>query len=236
MKEKRNRQNRQLRRGLFWTGTLFAGIGIVRGLIGAIESPVQAYEPTLSGSGSRSTETTPPPLVATATAKPAEAQVAHICELSPKFPDKVLQWCDLITGYAHLRGFEPNLIAALIVQESGGDPNVISYAGAVGLMQVMPRDGIAANFVNSRGEPFFADRPTIEELKDPTKNVDYGTGLLQAIRAEFERGLTSKQLADQTVDRAVWRQMLFKYGPRGIGYAYADKVLAIFDAMGAVSQ
>ena len=76
----------------------------------------------------------------------------------------------------------PNLIAAVILQESGGDATAYSSSGAVGLMQVMPRDGIAASFECING-PCFASRPTIEELQDPRFNIEYGTRML----ARFNR-------------------------------------------------
>ena len=63
------------------------------------------------------------------------------CRISSKFPQSILQWCDLITAKAEQTGLEPDLIAALIWQESGGNPLAYSSSGAVGLMQVMPRDG-----------------------------------------------------------------------------------------------
>ena len=99
------------------------------------------------------------------------------CRVSTRFPESVLQWCGLITLYADKSGLSPDLIAAVILQESGGKPQAYSHSGAVGLMQVMPRDGLAAKFMCKNG-PCFRDRPTIEELRNPEFNIHYGTKLL----------------------------------------------------------
>ncbi|MGI5841391.1 MAG: transglycosylase SLT domain-containing protein [Patescibacteria group bacterium] len=90
----------------------------------------------------------------------------------------VYQWCELINKYARENGLEPSLIAAIITIESGGNPSAISYQGAVGLMQVMPRDNPKGyNFMCPNG-PCFADRPTTAQLLDPEFNIQYGTALL----------------------------------------------------------
>ncbi|MFZ2664562.1 MAG: transglycosylase SLT domain-containing protein [Patescibacteria group bacterium] len=52
----------------------------------------------------------------------------------------------MITKAANDYGLDPTTLAVLIFWESGGDPNALSSDGAVGLMQVMPRDGVAATF------------------------------------------------------------------------------------------
>jgi len=44
------------------------------------------------------------------------------CEVSNNYPESVLQWCDLITIYAEKFELSPDLIAAMIWQESGGKP------------------------------------------------------------------------------------------------------------------
>ncbi len=135
------------------------------------------------------------------------------CSLSDAFPQSVRQWCDLIERSANEQGLDPQLVAALIVQESGGNPNAYSRSGAVGLMQVMPSDGIAASFMCANG-PCFASRPSMAELYDPAFNLSFGTRMLA--------GLVQK--------RGSVRDALFAYGPANVGYYYADKVLAIYDS------
>ena len=52
--------------------------------------------------------------------------------------DAVLRWYDPITQAATKYQVSPALVAAVIEQESGGDPTAHSPAGAIGLMQLMP--------------------------------------------------------------------------------------------------
>jgi hypothetical protein len=137
------------------------------------------------------------------------------CQVSQAYPQSILVWCELITHYAHQNGLEPNLIAAVILQESGGQQMAYSHSGAVGLMQVMPRDGIAEKFMCKNG-PCFSSRPTISELQDPDFNIAYGTRMLSGLKDRFGN----------------IRDGLKSYGPMDVGYSYADKVLAIFDRYG----
>ena len=106
-------------------------------------------------------------------------------------------------------------MAALIWQESGGNPTAYSRSGAVGLMQVMPRDGLASSFMCVNG-PCFASRPSIEQLRDPEFNVSYGTKMLAGL-VRKHRNL---------------REALKSYGPMGVGYYYADKVIGIYQRYG----
>ena len=84
-----------------------------------------------------------------------------------------------------------NLLAALTWWESGGQKDAISSSGAVGLTQVMPRDGIAASFKCVNG-PCFMNRPSTEELKNPQFNLDYGGCFLSSLVSDFglREGLT----------------------------------------------
>jgi soluble lytic murein transglycosylase-like protein len=137
---------------------------------------------------------------------------AEACPLSSAYPDQIRQWCEQIMESAAAHALPPELIAALILQESGGDPLAYSPSGAVGLMQVMPRDGLAARFQCPNG-PCFANRPTIAELQDPEFNIEFGTHLL----------------ADLLARTGDLRSALKSYGPLDVGHAYADAVLAIYE-------
>jgi soluble lytic murein transglycosylase-like protein len=141
--------------------------------------------------------------------QPAQAEN---CQINVSYPQGIKQWCEIITSLATQVELPPNLIAAIILEESGGDATAFSASGAVGLMQVMPCDGIAASFKCING-PCFASRPTIEELQDPGFNIKYGTQMLA--------GLVTK-LGDL-------RDALKAYGPMDVGYRYADTVLAIYE-------
>lgn len=133
------------------------------------------------------------------------------CNLSTKYPDTIQRWCDLITKYSSKHDLPPDLIAALIWQESGGKSKAYSKSGAVGLMQVMPRDGLAASFMCKNG-PCFSNRPTIDQLQDAEFNLKYGTRMLS--------GLVSRH--------GTFREALKAYGPMDVGYYYADIVLNIY--------
>lgn len=133
------------------------------------------------------------------------------CQVNASYPDSIRQWCDLISVHARNQGIDPNLVAAVMLQESGGNPQAYSSSGAVGLMQVMPRDGLAANFMCKNG-PCFASRPSMDELYDPDFNINYGARMLA-------------NLIGKTGDV---REALRAYGPMDMGYRYADIVLAIY--------
>lgn len=133
------------------------------------------------------------------------------CSISQDYSAKILQWCELITYYGQKNGIEPDLLAALILQESGGNPQVTSHSGAVGLMQVMPRDGLAASFMCKNG-PCFANRPRSAQLKDPEFNISYGSQMLAGLYKKYGN----------------MREALKSYGPMDVGYSYSDKVLSIY--------
>jgi len=105
-------------------------------------------------------------------------------------PNKVYRWCTFVERYAKIYNVDPYLVFAIITQESGGDPKAgqtiqiiegikyhTSASGAVGLMQVMPCDGISGTIPCLNGL-CFADRPTAAKLVDPETNIRYGTRML----------------------------------------------------------
>lgn len=163
-------------------------------------------------SGGASTEAQPSPQESKPeTARSESSSNGGECSLSSAYPASIQQWCGLIESAASQHNLDPNLIAAVMLQESGGNASAYSANGAVGLMQVMPRDGLAAEFICSSGQPCFQNRPSMQELYDPAFNIDYGVRMLA--------GLINRN--------GSLRDGLLAYGPMGIGYSYADQILNI---------
>ncbi len=133
------------------------------------------------------------------------------CSLSQSYPDAIRQWCGLIEQYAGENKLDANLIAAVMLQESGGKPDAYSKSGAVGLLQVMPNDGLASGF-NCVNGPCFASRPSTAELYDPAFNVSYGARMLAELIQKYGGDI---------------REALRAYGPMNMGYRYADIVISI---------
>jgi len=134
-------------------------------------------------------------------------------QLSVKYPQSIQKWLEEIEYSADKYRLDPNLIAAVILQESGGQPTVISTSGAVGLMQIMPKDRIASRFICG-DNPCFKNRPSIDELLDPNYNVDFGARMLSGLLENS--GST--------------RNALKAYGPMDAGFYYADIVLSIYSS------
>ena len=140
------------------------------------------------------------------------SSTSQATNLSQSFPSSIQIWKDLIISTASQHNLDPNLIAAVILQESGGDASAYSSSGAVGLLQVMPRDGLASEFICG-STPCFQSRPSIQELFDPQFNIAFGTQMLSGLFNHYGN----------------WREALRAYGPMDVGYDYADIVLSIYE-------
>ena len=81
--------------------------------------------------------------------------------------------------YAAQNNLDPEMVRAVIQQESSGDPTLVSAAGAQGLMQLMP--STAAGF-------------GVQNAFDPEQNIKAGTRYLAGLLREFG-GDTDKALA-----------------------------------------
>jgi membrane-bound lytic murein transglycosylase F len=87
---------------------------------------------------------------------------------------KLSPYDDLIKRYADEHDFDWRLIVAQVYEESGFDPVARSFAGAVGLLQVLPRT--AAELGHT-------------DLEDPETNIEAGLTYLAWVRERFEEGL-----------------------------------------------
>lgn len=204
-----------MRRTIVIPAVLFGCLIVIWvGTVAAAQMPSQALlAPTLTASAAFQTALDHPE--SDPEHNPAlEGQSAQPdCALPASYPASIQQWCQGITQNARETGLPAALIAAVVLQESGGNPLAYSSSGAVGLMQVMPRDGLAADFMCVNG-PCFTSRPTMAELEDPDFNLAYG----------------SRMLANLFAKHGSYREALYRYGPMDMGYRYADLVLNIWES------
>ncbi len=91
-----------------------------------------------------------------------------------------LEYEHIVTAHARNYDLEPELLAAVIYAESRFQPHVVSSAGAVGLMQLLPdtAKGIA---VRTGGHRF-----VVSDLRDPELNVRYGSWYLDHLRERYD--------------------------------------------------
>ncbi|MCX8007064.1 MAG: lytic transglycosylase domain-containing protein [Coriobacteriia bacterium] len=95
-----------------------------------------------------------------------------------------LRYEDAIAEAARDCGIDPYLVAAVINAESGFKPHLVSDAGAVGLMQLMP--STAQEVARGSGLD-----PRRIDLRDPATNVALGTRHLADLLARFEDTATA---------------------------------------------
>lgn len=81
---------------------------------------------------------------------------------------------ELVRRYAEEHGFDWRMIVALMYEESGFDPTARSFAGARGLMQVLPRTAHDLGF---------------DDLDDPETSIQAGVEYLAWARERFEEDL-----------------------------------------------
>jgi len=91
-----------------------------------------------------------------------------------------LEYKDLIETYSAEYNLDPYFVAAVIHTESGFDPEAVSSAGAIGLMQIMPETGewIAGKL---KIENFSTDM-----LHDPEANIEMGCWYLSFLKERFD--------------------------------------------------
>ena len=97
---------------------------------------------------------------------------------------------NLIQTHAQAQGVDPALVRAMMKQESGGNPNAVSPAGAGGLMQLMPAT---------------ARRFGVQNRFDPAQNiaggVKYLAWLLERFKGDKTKAVAAYNAGEGAVDK-----------------------------------
>lgn len=91
-------------------------------------------------------------------------------KISGRISKKLDSYKHIIDQAARRHNLNPNLIAGVIKQESGGNPNAVSKAGAMGLMQLMPGT---------------AKQLGVKDAFNPAQNIEGGTKYLRQMIDRF---------------------------------------------------
>jgi soluble lytic murein transglycosylase len=91
---------------------------------------------------------------------------------------RAYEW--LVVPAANRYGLDPNLLLAVMRVESVYQKHIVSYAGAVGLMQIMPRTGQL--IAHALGDDDF----TPADLLDPRRNVEFAAWYLSSLIRRFD--------------------------------------------------
>jgi len=98
--------------------------------------------------------------------------------------NRLSEYDDLIKMYADSLGWDWRLYAAMIYQESRFNPESESWAGAKGLMQMMPET---------------AERFGVKDRTDPEENLDGGTAVIKLLWNRFDEVPDSIQRIKMTM-------------------------------------
>ncbi len=109
----------------------------------------------------------------------AEISAILLASLDGSTPIDADQLADTLLVLCKKYRFDPAFVLAVIRAESGFRPTVVSSAGAVGLMQLMP--GTAQEVSEDNGIPYRG----ITDLYEPHINLELGVTYLAFLRDEF---------------------------------------------------
>jgi soluble lytic murein transglycosylase-like protein len=135
-------------------------------------------------------EPEPQPAAAVAAAAPAPLAIPLRFEETQAVPEG--PYGPMIFAAAKKHSVNPQVVAALIRQESSGNRRAVSYKGARGLMQLMP--ATAARFGVRR-----------EKLFDPKANLDAGVQYLSWLVDQFPNDLARVLAAYNAGEQSVWK-------------------------------
>ncbi|AUV85309.1 transglycosylase SLT domain-containing protein [Vibrio campbellii] len=100
-----------------------------------------------------------------------------------------LQYLPTIVAASKQWQIDPALILAVIHTESAFNPNAVSHADAIGLMQVMENGGA----LEVSQQLYFGRKIEREALFDPEFNIDIGTAYLHILETEYLHAIHSEK-------------------------------------------
>ena len=112
----------------------------------------------------------------------AAAFGAYVVETEPRWYERArypLRYEHIIRAHAENYRLEPQLIAAVVYQESKFDADAVSSSGAVGLMQLLP--STAQGIADRTGGRGWQE----SDLLDPELNVRYGSWYLRHLLDKY---------------------------------------------------
>ena len=129
------------------------------------------------------------------------AFAVYVLETEPRWYERLrypLRYEEIVVGHAENYSLDPQLVAAVIYQESKFDADAVSASGAVGLMQLLPStgQGIADRTGGESWKP--------EDLHNPELNVRYGSWYLRHLLDKYgseELALAAYNAGQTNVDR-----------------------------------
>lgn len=120
--------------------------------------------------------------------------------------DRPRAYEDLVQASAARHGIDPNLLLAVMRVESVYDAEIVSYAGAIGLLQIMPRTGrLIAHQLGLHD--FHTD-----DLLDPRTNIELAAWYLSSLITRFE-GRVPLAIAAYNGGPHNVRRWMEEYGP-----------------------
>jgi soluble lytic murein transglycosylase len=141
------------------------------------------------------------------------AFAVYVLETEPRWYERMrypLDYEQIVVGHAENYELEPQLVAAVIYQESKFDADAVSDSGAVGLMQLLP--ATAQGIADRTGGTGWHER----DLVDPELNVRYGSWYLRHLLDKYgdeELALAAYNAGQANVDR--WRD-------EGVGIQFSE--------------
>jgi len=145
------------------------------------------------------------------------------------YSSKIFSYDTHVEKYSELYGVDADLVRAVMIQESRGDPKALSEANAHGLMQIVPKYHLYGSNPTCNACGAYKE----SDLMDPEKNICCGTKVLSD---SFKRSGSTKTYKCQGRYRFYtgWEYAVREYNGWGCeGYPdpdYVEKVMEYYEA------